>query len=818
MKTTYLRNLLTAVVCLFAGVSAQAQLTATYEAYPAADWGNEKAVTFSLTAVANALETDTVTLVKALDSWTAEGSEDANMFFLTTTDGLSDNYTQGGKGGFWVNADGVPQAWSGDNSGLRWFNMIGWDAPEDAFQIIIGQFPGQCKAGDTFKPQFVLKMGEKQATLEVTINIIEKPEVNIPKPELAWAKLTIVDEVVQDVKQKPRTDYNADVVEVNLTEALAKLGIADASLVQNELKQLLFAKEAYMTDDSAIGAQMSDSLTNQSSANGIGFWMRNVSDAEGNPTFECARFGYDGDDSFYAESFAFDAETGILSCNLGQMPNKLVGGNTYYADLYIVYGEKAIKIRYNLIIEEVKLGTLEDYEKAGESTMLVEMQPMESYDTKNFSIDIETICTALGCQVGEIADFYMLSSDIDFGNKNQEGVGYWVSGDGSIINWGESAMFYVTPKADDFSRFGIGQYPGHMNVGDSIRASLYFLGNGKYYQLNIDLKIIEPKQVDSEFQSVAQRNIEVQQVPVDYEWTSGIDIPAAWVEEQIGTSDWVLYALATLNEDGTQKEGNAKYSKSYTCTPYPGFWMDGEGHNVGWNQTPTRVGITIASPEGKFSLMQHPGCALGDVYKFPIFLVNEENGKMVTFNFTYSVVESVEEIEVVGTEDIMVPLTAEGKSITLDIKKAADALGTTVDNLADGKVLRGMAADGSYSGANNFFDGLTFDLQGNCATDADGGAFYFDMEINEDGQTAKLTAYCPEGVADDFSVIGLFCIQVENKQYAYNAKFVSDTIYTGIETVSVADKKDNRIYDLQGREVKNAKRGLYIVNGRKFVK
>lgn len=818
MKTTYLRNLLTAVVCLFAGVSAQAQLTATYEAYPAADWGNEKAVTFSLTAVANALETDTTTLVKALDSWTAEGSEDANMFFLTTTDGLSDNYTQGGKGGFWVNADGAPQAWSGDNSGLRWFNMIGWDAPEDAFQFVIGQFPGQCKAGDTFKPLFVLKMGEKQVTFEVTINIIEKPAVNIPEPELAWAKLTIVDEIVQDVNQKPRTGYDADKVEVNLTEALAKLGIADAALVQDELKQLLFAKKAYMTEDAAIGAQMSDSLTNESSAGGIGFWLRNVNDAEGNPTFECARFGYDGDDSFYAESFAFDAETGILSCNLGQMPNKLVGGNTYYADFYIVYGEKAIKIRYNLIIEEVKLGTLEDYEKAGESTMLVEMQPMESYDTKNFSIDIETICTALGCQVGEIDDFYMLSSDIDFGNKNQEGVGYWVSGDGSIINWGESAMFYVTPKADDFSRFGIGQYPGHMNVGDSIRASLYFLGNGKYYQLNIDLKIIEPKQVDSEFQSVAQRNIEVQQVPVDYEWTSGIDIPAAWVEEQIGTSDWVLYALATLNEDGTQKEGNAKYSKSYTCTPYPGFWMDGEGHNVGWNQTPTRVGITIASPEGKFSLMQHPGCALGDVYKFPIFLVNEENGKMVTFNFTYSVVESVEEIEVVGTEDIMVPLTAEGKSITLDIKKAADALGTTVDNLADGKVLRGMAADGSYSGANNFFDGLTFDLKGNCATDADGGAFYFDMEINEDGQTTKLTAYCPEGVADDFSVIGLFCIQVENKQYAYNAKFVSDTIYTGIETVSVADKKDNRIYDLQGREVKNAKRGLYIVNGRKFVK
>ncbi len=823
MTITYFRNLLTAVACLFAGVSAQAQLTATYEAYAAEEWGNEKPVELSLTAVANALETDTTTLTIALNSWTAEGSTDANMFFLTTTEGLSDNYTQGGKGGFWVNADGAPQAWSDDNSGLRWFNMIGWDASADVFQIVIGQFPGQCQAGDTFKPLFVLKLGEKQATIEVTINITEKPAVDIPEPELAWSKLTIVDEITMNVEQKARSGYDADKVEVNLTEALAKLGISNTSLVQDELKQLLFATNAYLTDDVAMGVQKSDSLTNKSSANGIGFWMSAVCDADGNETLECARYDYSNTDKFYMESFAFDAESGILSCNLGQYPNNAKSGNTYFADIYIVYGSKAIKIRYNLIVLEVKLGTLEDYEKAGESTMLVEMEPMESYDTKNFSIDIEGICTALGCEVGDIDDFFMLSTDIDFAGKNQEGVGYWVGYEGAVINWGDNALFYVTPKADDFSKLGIGQYPGHMNVGDSIRASLYFLANSKYYLLNIDLKIVEPKQVDDAFQSVAQRSIEVQQVPGSYIWTTGVEIPAEWVEEQIGTSDWVLYGLAPLNEDGTEKEGNAKYSKSYTCTPYPGFWMDGEGHNVGWNSN-ARVGVTTAMPDGTFSLMQYEsGVSLGDVFKFPLFLVNEDNGKMVTFNFVYSIVESVQEIEVVATEELTIPVNpmtvAEGKGITIDLAAAATALGTTVDELTKGEYLHGMTAEGNYGNGFNIFEGLTFDEKGNSVMGD--GTMYFEVELNDDGTTATLTLYSNETVAEDYSVMGQFCLQVNDKRYVYSVKFVSETIFTGIEEIGNGRQTvwQNAVYDLGGRRIQGStlKRGLYLQNGRKYL-
>ena len=820
MITTYFKKVMALVVCFFAGLTTQAQLTANYEPYAATDWGNEKPVEFKLTEVAQALQTDTATLVAALNSWTAEGSTDANMVFLTTSEGLSDDYTQGGKGGFWVNADGIPQAWSDDNSGLRWFNMIGWEAAageDGTFSFIIGQFPGQCAAGDTFKPKFVLKLGEKEATIEITINILAKPAVDIPEPELAYGKLTIVDEITKDVEQKPRSGYDADKVEVDLAAALAKLGVS-AEVVQDELRQLLFAKMAYITEDAAIGAQMSDSLTNESSAGGIGFWLRNVSDAEGNPSFECGRFAYDGDDCFYAEAFEFNAETGILSCNLGQMPNKLKGGNTYFADLYIVYGDKAVKIRYNLVLLEQQLGTLEDYEKAGESTITVEMEPQNSYDTKNFSIDIEAITSALGCAVGEIDDFYMLDSEIDFAGKNQDGVGYWVAIDGAVINWGDNAMFYVTPKADDFSKFGIGQYPGHMNVGDTPRATIYFLANGKYYQLGIDLVIVEPKSVDGVFESVAQRSIEVQQVPGEYVWTSGVDIPQAWVEEQIGTADWKLYALSVLNEDGTEKEGNDRYTKSYTCTPYPGFWMDGEGRNVGWNQTPTRVGITVAEPDGKFSLMQHPGVALGDVFHFPIFLVNEENGKMVTFNFTYSIVESVVEIEEAGSEDILLPVSEEGAAVTIDLAKAAEALGTTVDDLVEGRFLHGMTADGSYGAGVSVYDGLSFNAKGvSTMTEAD-VFMYFGIEANEDGKTGTLTTYSTGAVPDDFSAMGLMCFLVEGKRYVYNVKFASAKAITdGINFSTSQPLNFSTIFDLQGRKLQSAKRGLYIQNGRKYI-
>jgi len=812
MITTHLRKLLAVIVCLLTGLTAQAQFKGAVEQYPTNNYASTP-INFNLTEVATALSTDTATLGTVLKTYIAAQTP-TPLFFVQQPDNTESSEPSADANGFWLSADGARVTW-GESSAF--YASPDVDVENDVFAFYVGQMPDVMKAGDKASAKIALKYNEKSVTFEIELNVIEKPVVDIPEPELAWGKLTIVDEITKDVTQKPRAGYDADKVEVDLTEALSKLGI-NGSLVQEELAQLLYAKIAYVTEDAVMGAQMSDSLTNESSAGAPGFWLRNFSDAEGNPTFECGRFAYNGDDCFFAESFAFNAETGILSCNLGQMPNKLKGGNTYYADIFIVYGDKAIKIRYNLILPEVKVGTLEDYEKAGEDTIKVEMEPAESYDTKNFSIDIEAMTTALGCNVGEIDDFYMLDSEIDFASKNQEGVGYWVSMEGKVIGWGNDAMFYVTPKADDYSKFGIGQYPGHMNVGDSARATLYFVAGSKYYQLHIDLKIVEPKQADVVFESVAQRAIEVQQVPVAYTWASRVEIPEAWVEQQLGTSDWVLYALAPLNDDGSEKEGNAKYSKSYSISESPGFWMDGEGHNIGWNGN-ARVGVSISQPSGHFALMQYENSInLGDVFRFPLFLVNEENGKMVTFNFTYSIVESVVAIEEVGSTDIVLPVSVDeyGASTTVDLSDVLTAFNITLDALANGQYLHGITADGTYGSGVSLYDGLAFTDKGVCVQEDP--FMFFDAELNEDGKSITVTSYAISEVAEDFSAIGTICFLLDGKRYVINVKFVSEAIFTGItEHHSVPHTSQSAVYDLQGRKVVKTQRGLYIQNGRKYM-
>lgn len=169
MRTTnFIKSLLlVAILCLCDGTSAYAQFTKTIETLRADDWGNEKAAVFKMDDIASALETTPSTLTNSLNSWKG-GNTSTNMFFLSTPDGLSDNYTAvGGKGNFWVNADGFSQAWTDETKGsLRWFNRLSWD--NSIFKIFIGHFPGQCDTGDVFYPSFVLKMGDKEVTFRIT--------------------------------------------------------------------------------------------------------------------------------------------------------------------------------------------------------------------------------------------------------------------------------------------------------------------------------------------------------------------------------------------------------------------------------------------------------------------------------------------------------------------------------------------------------------------------------------------------------------------------------------------------------------------------
>lgn len=342
MITTHLRNLLTAVICIFAGATAQAQFTGGVEQYPTTDYST-KAVNFKLSELATALDTDAATLAGALDSWTADGSEDPNMFFLKQADGPSDNYTQGGKGGFWVNVDGTPQAWSDDNSALRWYNEIGWSAEDDVFSIAFGQFPNQCAAGDVFNPVFVLKYGEKTVELNVTFKIVAKPEIPAPTT-LVEKDLHIVGEKSITIEQYQRNGYDADAVVLEVADMVEKLGFENDELLADVFGDVLYCTQYNTGDIEEGGGMKMDELTHDFSATAPGFWLRAVQDENGEETGEVSRAPWGEGLKFYAEAFAYDAEAKTVKCNVGQYPGILKGGEEWFVNIYVLRADKAYRL------------------------------------------------------------------------------------------------------------------------------------------------------------------------------------------------------------------------------------------------------------------------------------------------------------------------------------------------------------------------------------------------------------------------------------------------------------------------------------------
>ena len=45
----------------------------------------------------------------------------------------------------------------------------------------------------------------------------------------------------------------------------------------------------------------------------------------------------------------------------------------------------------------------------------------------------------------------------------------------------------------------------------------------------------------------------------------------------------------------------------------------------------------------------------------------------------------------------------------------------------------------------------------------------------------------------------------------------ADDYATGVKTVETSTREDGKLYDLSGREVNKATKGIYIRNGKKFV-
>ena len=816
MITTHLRNLLTAVICIFAGATAQAQFTGGVEQYPTSDY-SQKAVKFSLTEVATAVGTDAATLAEAYNAWLEAEEAEANLFFLVGADGTPvDNYSANGKG-FYITSDGAWGQWSRDDAAIAgtWFASATADAANDVFAIYVGQYPDTLKVGDKVSAKFALVYSGKQATFEVSLSVIAKPEIPAPTT-LVEKELNIVGEKEIAVEQFPRSGYDSDAVKLEIGDAVAKLGFESAELLADVLGDVLYCTQFNTGDIEEGGGLKMDELSNATTAGAPGFWLHAVQDENGLETGECSSAIFAAENKkFFIEAFAFDAETGVISCNLGQDPGVLKANEQWYANVYLLRGDKAYRIKYTLKINEREQGNgVEGMNKVGEDVINAEITPDASnYTHVRVYPDVDAIAAALGCEVGNFS-MQALDDTDNWASSTGERGGFWFSQAGTVTAWGANSYFFINPAtSNDYSVLQVGQYPGRLAIGDEYSTKLYFVNGENYFELTLNLKVVPEKVIDGLFKEVARRSINFQQEPQnDYIWTDGIDMPTDFIVGTLGTENWVLYGLAKLDENGNEREGNAKYDKTISITESPGFWLDSQGRNGGWYDPDAKFGISAGGRQsGKFNVLQYPNrCSIGEVLKTQIFFVNEETLEMVTFNVTYNIVSEIINYEEVGAEDVKIPISmAEDCSIELDFAPAAEALGVSVDELtAEGsRYLKGMMS-GTYSEGVNIQTGLAFDANGEFNSQGD---YYFWFE---DG---KLFSGTNVDIPEDFLLPVQFAFNIDDKLYVYYATFVSTEIYTGIKNVGTDVKADNRIFDISGRQVSKPTRGIYIQNGKKVV-
>ncbi|MGM9708180.1 MAG: DUF4859 domain-containing protein [Prevotella sp.] len=817
--TSKTSRLLSLAAGLLMTLTANAQFSTKVEQYANTDHSQVLAK-FSLTEVATQLGTDTATLVKALDEWSEAGPEGTTkMFQSKNSDGTFTGEYNGNFGEFWIGLDGDLHAYGAESA---FFGGNKWDANEDLYGIYVGQYPEFLAEGAVIDHTFALVYGDKTATFDINYTVKKVPDM--PEPTtVKLSELNVICEKSVDVTRLDNQGYEATQISFDLAGVAEQLGTADELLAPS------LSKLMYTLDSNEFGT-IKDSLTNAFTAGEPGWWYKRLLYADGDnvgeASNECCAGGWGDDAMFFVESISLDPATGLLTGNLGQYPGHMKADDTLYTSIYLIYGDKAVKLTVNLKCEAAPVESIEDMTNVGNTDITLKFNgSFADYQPVPFSIDIEAIAQALGCASNEIT-LKCLADEGAFytGNPTANNGGYWLTDAGLVCNHGASAAMYFEPSTDgDYSLMNGGLYPGiQNNAGESYQAVLYFVNGKNYYTVTVTYTITERELVDqSGWEIVATRPAAVQIIPTESYIEEGnqtvFTLTPEKVNELIGTS---VPAMYVLNNDEDFAATGEKWvpASRYECTPAPGAWVDENGIGTGWGSS-AAVGICYDLSSGAFTIYQMPGTGknvIGNTMTVPIYLVNDETHKLIEVKFNIQFVAELKTMEVVGEKTIMLPLSTEMEELStaIDLSDAATALGLTIDELAESMV--GQTASGLWSDPMNMETGLTFRLDGSCdpAGMSDLGIYIVqDTEGNYQAVT-----YTNQEIDDkDFKTTVQFGFCNGDKLFVYIVNLLNEAAYTGISNINAATTTDNKVYDLMGREVKKAVKGIYIMNNKKVI-
>ena len=823
-------SLMALVVTMMFATSAVADPTNIdwkVECYSTAGY-TQKYCTLPLTGIAEILDTDTATLVAALN----EQEENMNGFEVQNVDPIIFNvsdgttksayYTQGGVGSFWMDENSNVVEW-GDSTGARWYNTVSWNASKNEFSIGVGQYPNANKPGDEFKTTIAIEYNKQVINWKITLKVIEKPAVDVT-PVLS--KLTIIDNKEVTVEQYVRTGYDADNVTLALGDASTKLGLDPATVAEN------LADYLYCTNYDTENEIVKDSLTNVSTANGVGWWLTSVYDENtGNESDECASAAYGTNNVFFVQAFTYNADT--LSFQLGQYPSTLTVGSNRYVYLYLINGTNAVRIKVCLnIIEKPKSDvTFDKMTRVGGEEVSFIRDPSLGYGVSTYYFDADSIAALFGEDVAasdltlqalttenELTDSYTANAP-----------GFWMDLESHPASWGSGTKIYFaeyTQNDSELSYFNIGNMDTQDFVLGTVTAgSMFLVYDDKYYEFAMRVQMGE-KEEPTDYtvatcKTVATYQYEYQIVPnSEYQDYTMMDttifLDMTEVESLLGTSSPAFYA-----ETYADSTGNI-FSKAYSCAPNPGFWMDpdtlNEHHSVAstWGSTNT---YGICFTDDYFQFFQFPNSssvAVGNSYTDNFYLVNLKSGKKIQYTITVKYVEELTKHANVGQVNLAGKARGEdgvyGALTEIDLTAMYTAFGCTAEEFEAAGSWVAQNQSGTYTEDNyDTAEGFMFDATGKTVDD---GTEVLKVGINEDGQLA--TWIIDDSNLDNEYTVS-FAALYNDQMYYFYVTVNKDGVPAAIDGIKDNTVKSGVIYDLSGRKVITPSKGIYIQNGKKFI-
>nr|MCR5179752.1 hypothetical protein [Bacteroidaceae bacterium] len=180
----------------------------------------------------------------------------------------------------------------------------------------------------------------------------------------------------------------------------------------------------------------------------------------------------------------------------------------------------------------------------------------------------------------------------------------------------------------------------------------------------------------------------------------------------------------------------------------------------------------------------------------------------------------VPQAEVVGQESIMLPVKAgDWTNTDVDMSACLEALGLTeASEVLSLNSLSVITEDGTMSEPMSPSTGAAISDAGYLDLSETLENTHINVEFDvTDSKTLQfaIEEYLSDW-ADDTRITSKIGFQKETSIYIFNVSFVSESVYTGITSAKAA--KSSTLFDLSGRRVSKAERGIYIRDGKKVVK